>query len=954
MDKLFSPKEAAKFIGVTVRTLKRWRKSGHLVPDVIVTHGDRHDKFYSGVQLNDFFHKTMTTNSNALREDTMTNERINNDAEFSADAAQINPSQIDTPHPTTEERIAEAESFFNLLFGRITAPHFSYLITFPPKCYPFRINDETQRAAMARKAIELSDAGKGCWHAVNPVRVEPHYEEKLDPKSGKKKPFLKRGDREVVSYQTACVVDIDILGEAHKEKNLVLDFDEAKSLLPFPPSILINSGYGLQAYYLFDTPIEITDDNREECERRNRSLLEVIRQRANGKKADGVADLARILRTPGTFNYKLGKDNAPLCRVVEVNDCRFTPADLDEKLNAMQNQPKKQSPTVNSSKPARQENLYEDDEYDRYRACRMLDRINVADLDYDEWLHIGMALKNNGNSCADWDNFSRPDERYTEGECQSKWSGFSGDGLTIATIHEIAKRYGYDEKETRREWLALHPEFKFDKPSLPKQNPRVASALKLTEEQCAELYKGGITDRENSDRIAFLYGDRIKFVTNRDEWLVFEAGVWKVSAEKNSAIYPFTRKLRKQLETNARENRQFKYAKPFDTVAKTDAAIKFLRGHSKIRITSRDLDRHKNLINVQNGVVDLQTGKLMDAAPELLITRQANVIYRPDYTNEIVTNFFRDILPDEEDRAALVRWLGYALTGETSEQCALFTSGGGSNGKSTLFEFVMNMMGDYSANLPVKAIVEGREADANAATTHLNVLEGVRFALVDEFKPYHRLDEQRFKAITGDKKLAIRKLQHEFEQMEIYAKLFLNGNELPHINDTRSVAMLRRIRALTFKQQFSIERGNLDKDLPKKLATPEALSALLTICVQAAMSWYADGLIETPSMVDAKSTYLNENDFVEEFIAENCDFGNGGFIKLEDLKRRLKEEYPVETSTARIRDKTLRELIKGKMAAHGATYMRKTEGRGFEGVKWLENEMAFGVRPASPLDPCPF
>lgn len=34
-QELFDIKEAAKFLGVSVRTLKYWRKSGKLVPDVI-------------------------------------------------------------------------------------------------------------------------------------------------------------------------------------------------------------------------------------------------------------------------------------------------------------------------------------------------------------------------------------------------------------------------------------------------------------------------------------------------------------------------------------------------------------------------------------------------------------------------------------------------------------------------------------------------------------------------------------------------------------------------------------------------------------------------------------------------------------------------------------------------------------------------------------------------------
>ena len=222
-----------------------------------------------------------------------------------------------------QHRIAETINFFNLLYGKIPANNFSYLIKFADGngIYPFNIFDETQRELMALKAVQLSDSGVDVWHSVNTVSIEPT--------SGK------RGDETVVSYQTAIVVDIDICSDAHKSDNLASSFEEAKSFLPFTPSLIIFSGYGLHAYYIFDIPIAITDLNREQLKRRNNLLLEVVRARANGKKIDGVGDLPRILRTPGTFNYKLGKENAPLCHIVEDSGLRFDPADLEDKLNAL-------------------------------------------------------------------------------------------------------------------------------------------------------------------------------------------------------------------------------------------------------------------------------------------------------------------------------------------------------------------------------------------------------------------------------------------------------------------------------------------------------------------------------------------------------------------------------------------------------------------------------------------
>ena len=162
---------------------------------------------------------------------------------------------------TTQQRIAQAANFLNLLFGKIKAEVFSYLMKFSDgvDTYSFPINNETHRIEMAKKAIELNDLGFDIWHAVNLVSVKP---------TGGK-----RGDESAVSYQTAVVVDIDIQSDAHKNENLAANFDEAKSFLPFTPSLIIDSGYGLHAYYIWTEPLAVTDQNREEIKRRTMTLL---------------------------------------------------------------------------------------------------------------------------------------------------------------------------------------------------------------------------------------------------------------------------------------------------------------------------------------------------------------------------------------------------------------------------------------------------------------------------------------------------------------------------------------------------------------------------------------------------------------------------------------------------------------------------------------------------------
>ena len=90
----------------------------------------------------------------------------------------------------------------------------------------------------------------------------------------------------------------------------------------------------------------------------------------------------------------------------------------------------------------------------------MLDFISPSSLTYDEWLAVGMALKNIGCDCSDWEQWSRPDERFKNGECEAKWNGFNRDGYNIGTIFMFAQRNGYDAKETYHEWHNLHPTLK--------------------------------------------------------------------------------------------------------------------------------------------------------------------------------------------------------------------------------------------------------------------------------------------------------------------------------------------------------------------------------------------------------------------------------------------------------------------------------------------------------------
>lgn len=79
----------------------------------------------------------------------------------------------------------------------------------------------------------------------------------------------------------------------------------------------------------------------------------------------------------------------------------------------------------------------------------ILDSIHPADLDYQEWISVGMALKYEGYTASDWDRWSQRDPaRYHFGECFRKWGSFHGstEPVTAGTIVQMAIDNGWMPK----------------------------------------------------------------------------------------------------------------------------------------------------------------------------------------------------------------------------------------------------------------------------------------------------------------------------------------------------------------------------------------------------------------------------------------------------------------------------------------------------------------------------
>lgn len=77
--------------------------------------------------------------------------------------------------------------------------------------------------------------------------------------------------------------------------------------------------------------------------------------------------------------------------------------------------------------------------------AEVLQSVDPAALSYQDWVNVGMALKQEGYPCEGWDSWSQRDSRYRAGECARKWRGFNGSAapVTGGTIVQLAKEQGW-------------------------------------------------------------------------------------------------------------------------------------------------------------------------------------------------------------------------------------------------------------------------------------------------------------------------------------------------------------------------------------------------------------------------------------------------------------------------------------------------------------------------------
>jgi putative DNA primase/helicase len=293
--------------------------------------------------------------------------------------------------------------------------------------------------------------------------------------------------------------------------------------------------------------------------------------------------------------------------------------------------------------------------------------------------------------------------------------------------------------------------------------------------------------------------------------------------------------------------------------------------------TVADLDPDPYLINVANGTLDLHTLELRKHNPADRITKVTRAAYHPESEGPTWNEFLARVLPDEDLRSFLGRYVGVGLAGRVTEHLLAILTGTGRNGKGVFYGAVGYALGDY-ASIAEPDLFMHRE---NAHPTGEMDLLGVRWVVVSESDRGRRLAEATVKRLTGGDRIRARRMRQDFVEFEPSHTAALVTNYLPKVSGD-DAAIWARIRVVPFDVVIPPEER--DVHLGQKLEA-EA-DAILSWAIQGWSEYSRGGLAEPAAVRTATNAYQADSDALGRFLHE-CTITNPHMrVTVSDLYER--------------------------------------------------------------------
>lgn len=555
--------------------------------------------------------------------------------------------------------------------------------------------------------------------------------------------------------------------------------------------------------------------------------------------------------------------------------------------------------------------------------------------DYENWIHIGMALVNIGglsnNKCFElWKKHSKKSARYEDGCCYKYWKTFKympDDGYSMGSIKywcEYDNPINFLSKSLLTHWDIMMRELgNFDNGLF-----RIFYLYFSEEVICTSL---------KSPRIYYIFNNQTCI------WEEVDNTVLKsFFSEKMENILSEFKTLYNSKKDNINEDEYNKVMKIINqrlNYCRNHLNFGLIQAHiNRFMINSdfnKKLNTKRDVISIREGVINLRTGNIRKREREDYFTYflPINTTYE---NTDIFDKFLSDLMLDDEHLTDYVhRILGYFLSGETSEQLFFIFWGDSCNGKGVLCTLLENTLGPLFNQSTMDLIAYHNKAtrSKDAANPSLMELEGKHLAIIDESDEKQKLAEGTVKYITGESLIKGRKLHSNRTSFIPYFKVCLLTNHKPDISLDEGLE--RRLRLVPFLAKFvnnptEPNHRLKDPDLRNKFKNKKDL--FFKWLVDGAKKYYEKRLDDIPDkMLTVKKEYYSEMDRLGAFLNEECDLSDKtGRVEINELYDRYKHFLKEEISYKKFSMEMKKKGYVSKRVKENKKFTRY-----FYGIKYL-------------------
>lgn len=345
-----------------------------------------------------------------------------------------------------------------------------------------------------------------------------------------------------------------------------------------------------------------------------------------------------------------------------------------------------------------------------------------------------------------------------------------------------------------------------------------------------------------------------------------------------------------------------------------------------------ELFQNRNLLNLANGMLDIETGKLLPHDKDYFSLVQVPIKYDPGADCPRFDRFLEEIFSDDPLKKRTIQdFAGYCLYPKIFLHKCLFLIGTGSNGKSVLINTISKIIG--KENLCALNLHQLTDKFL------LGTLKGKLLNISSEVQTGSPIKDNILKeVISGDLVKADIKFKDPIEFRPIAKHIFCM-NEVPVILD-KTYAFHRRLIIVKFKKVF---RGkDRDKFLEDKLA--KELPGILNWCLEGLHRILKNkDIFVSDQMENDKKDFIKQVNPLILFVEERCLIQDGSIIE----KGQLYLDYDNWSKNSGLRPlskvKFYRQLLEDFPTVKEDTFGKRT----FKGIGlrtnygWEQDEILF-------------